>query len=70
MFRRLFWFSLGLYAGYRAADRVRQLSEQADRYVPPRVREEVVDKLRLVTREVRSVVRDLTGDAAQGRAAG
>ncbi|HVE94711.1 MAG TPA: hypothetical protein VNB24_07295 [Acidimicrobiales bacterium] len=70
MFRRLFWFSLGVYSGYRAADRVRHLSEQADRYVPPRVREEVVGKLRLVSREVRGVVREFTNDATDGRVAG
>lgn len=59
MFRRLFWFALGAYVGYRAAERVRQLAEQP-----------VVDKLRLVSREVRDVVRDLTGDPAERRAAG
>jgi len=69
MFRRLFWFSLGVYFGYRGADRVRQLSQRADRYVPPHVREEVVDKLRLVTREVRGVVREFTGDNSERRTA-
>ena len=58
MFRRLFWFALGAYFGFRAADRVRQISVQADRYLPPKIREDMVEKLRLV------------GKAAERRLAG
>ena len=62
MIRRLFWFGLGVAAGYFVTVRVQQAAKAADRLRPTRMKEDLIGTVKTAASQVREVVKDLTAD--------